>query len=120
MLLVIALGLTALAVGGVILHRRYHRRRRNQWTAAPGSQPNINEWGPGQSVHDLGWAAGQHEKGRAAGRREEMVRTATKEGKGKGGSPLAKGGVTGMQPPKKSYGGGGGEKRGHRFSGRFF
>ena len=58
MLIVMALGLTALAIGGWFLHRRYHRRRESQWASMSSSQPNINTWGPGQSVHDLSFGAG--------------------------------------------------------------
>lgn len=58
MLIILVLGLTAIAIGGWFLHRRYHRRREARWALGPGSQPNINTWGPGQSVHDLGYGAG--------------------------------------------------------------
>lgn len=65
MLVIIAVGLSLLAIGGWFFHRRYHRRRAAHWGQASASHPNINEWGPGQSVHDVGvYGAGTHEKGK--------------------------------------------------------
>ncbi|KAL9099021.1 MAG: hypothetical protein Q9163_005421 [Psora crenata] len=66
MLIVLAIGLSAIAVAGWFLHRRYHRRRESQWSSTPSSHPNINTWGPGQSVHDLGYGAAvsDNEKGK--------------------------------------------------------
>lgn len=58
MLIVIFVGLSLIAIGGWFFHRRYHRKREAKWSAASGSQPNINTWGPGQSVHDLGYTPG--------------------------------------------------------------
>lgn len=54
MLFIIVLGLSALAIGGWFFHRRYHRRREAKWSNALGA-PDITTWGPGQSVHDLGY-----------------------------------------------------------------
>lgn len=54
MLVVLIIGLTAFAVIFSIFHRRYHRRREQQWSQATVPHPNINTWGPGQSVHDIG------------------------------------------------------------------
>lgn len=53
MLIVIIIGLTAIAVGGWFFHRQYHRKREAQW--ALGSRVDMTTWGPGQSVHDLGY-----------------------------------------------------------------
>ena len=58
MLIVLALGLSAVAFLFWFLHRRYHRRREAQWNQVVGSTPNISTWGPGQSVHDLGFTPG--------------------------------------------------------------
>ena len=67
MLIIIFFGLIAVAVGGWFFHRRYHRKREAQWAQAPAMQPDINTWGPGQSVHDLGLAgsAAVNEKGKS-------------------------------------------------------
>jgi len=75
MVVVLAVGLSLLAIIGVLLHRRYHRKREAQWSQA-AALPNINNWGPGQSVHDLGYtsggpiAYGEKEKGKS----KEQVR----------------------------------------------
>ena len=53
MLIVIIVGLTAIAIGGWFFHRQYHRKREAQW--ALGSRVDMTTWGPGQSVHDLGY-----------------------------------------------------------------
>ena len=53
MLIIIIIGLTALAIGGWFFHRQYHRKREAQW--ALGSRVDMTTWGPGQSVHDLGY-----------------------------------------------------------------
>ncbi len=59
MLVVLFFGLIGLAFVFWFLHRRYHRRREAQWgQATGGSMPNINTWGPNQSVHDLGYTPG--------------------------------------------------------------
>ncbi len=59
MLVVLFVGLIGLAFIFWFLHRRYHRRREAQWgQATGGSMPNINTWGPNQSVHDLGYTPG--------------------------------------------------------------
>ncbi|KAL9123822.1 MAG: hypothetical protein Q9217_006788 [Psora testacea] len=88
MLIVIFLGISAIAVGGWFVHRRYHRRRESQWSSAPGSQPNINTWGPGQSVHDLGFGAGtsDSEKGKMREQVTDVQQPAQlHKAKGKGG-----------------------------------
>ncbi|KAK4691999.1 hypothetical protein P7C71_g5121, partial [Lecanoromycetidae sp. Uapishka_2] len=75
MIVVLAVGLSILAIGGALLHRRYHNKREAQW-AQTAVLPNINTWGPGQSVHDLGYSSGgaiaygEKEKGKA----KEQVR----------------------------------------------
>lgn len=53
MLIILIIGLTALAIGGWFFHRQYHRKREAQW--ALGSRVDMTTWGPGQSVHDLGY-----------------------------------------------------------------
>ena len=59
MLIVLALGLSLIAVVGTLWHRRYRRNRELRSSGGLGShQPNINTWGPGQSVHDLGFING--------------------------------------------------------------
>lgn len=58
MLIVLFIGLAVVAWVFWFLHRRYHRRREAQWSQAVGSHPDINTWGPGQSVHDLGYTPG--------------------------------------------------------------
>ena len=68
MLIVLFVGLTLTAIIFWALHRRYHRRREARFASALGSPPNINTWGPGQSVHDLGLTAQgapYQEKGKA-------------------------------------------------------
>ena len=72
MLIVLVLGLSGLAFAFWFFHRRYHRRREAQWGQTTGSTPNISTWGPGQSVHDLGFTPGASaniEKGKG---REQM------------------------------------------------
>ena len=80
MLIVILLGLLAVAIGFWFLHRRYHRRREAHWNLGPASQPDINTWGPGQSVHDLGFGAsaataatGDNEKGKSREQVSQVV-----------------------------------------------
>lgn len=76
MLIVIIVGLTALAIGGRIFHRRYHRKREAQW--ALGSRVDMTTWGPGQSVHDLGYYGSETPVGPGAsvdkGKAKEQVR----------------------------------------------
>ena len=90
MLVVLIIGLTAFAVIFSIFHRRYHRRREEQWSQSNVPHPDINTWGPGQSVHDIGgWGnlkrslsrslsrnrgngASSAEKGKATGRGREV------------------------------------------------
>lgn len=54
MLIILVLGLTALAVGGVYLRRYIHRRREAREFGVAGSRQDLETWGPGQSVHDFG------------------------------------------------------------------
>ena len=76
MLVVIFIGLSVVAIVGWFLHRRYHRRREAQWNLGAASQPNINTWGPGQSVHNLGFtgAAAENEKEKGKSPLREEVR----------------------------------------------
>ena len=53
MLIVLIVGLTIIAIGGWFFHRQYHRKREAKW--ALGSRVDMTTWGPGQSVHDLGY-----------------------------------------------------------------
>lgn len=54
MLIILALGLTGLAVGGVYLRRYVHRRREAREFSVSGPRQDLETWGPGQSVHDFG------------------------------------------------------------------
>ncbi|KAL9026465.1 MAG: hypothetical protein Q9196_004874 [Gyalolechia fulgens] len=56
MLIILALGFTGLAVGGVYLRRYVHRRREAREFGVSGPQHDLETWGPGQSVHDFGTA----------------------------------------------------------------
>ncbi|KAI4117765.1 MAG: hypothetical protein LQ345_002073 [Seirophora villosa] len=56
MLIILVLGLTGLAVGGVYLRRHIHRRREARNFGVAGSRQDLETWGPGQSVHDFGAA----------------------------------------------------------------
>ena len=53
MIIILFLGLGALAIGGTILHRRYQRRQELGGHDRTG-QPDLGSWGPGQSVHEFG------------------------------------------------------------------
>lgn len=53
MLIVLFLGLGALAIVGTWLHRRRQRRQEIGGHNRTG-QPDLGSWGPGQSVHDIG------------------------------------------------------------------
>jgi len=79
MLIVLFLGLGALAIAGTWFHRRRQRRQEVGGHYRTG-QPDLGSWGPGQSVHEFGapgavGAAGaasevaQNEKGKS----REMV-----------------------------------------------
>lgn len=76
MLIVLIIGLTAAAVGGWFFHRQYHRKREAQW--ALGSRVDMTTWGPGQSVHDLGYYGSGANAGAVAaaekGKAKEQVR----------------------------------------------
>ena len=68
MLIILVLGLTGLAVGGVYLKRYIHRRREAREFGASGSRRDLETWAPGQSVHDIkspGVDAPVREKGTA-------------------------------------------------------
>ena len=54
MLIVLALGLIGLAVGGVYLRRYIHRRRDAREFSVSGPRQDLETWGPGQSVHNFG------------------------------------------------------------------
>ncbi|KAL8805847.1 MAG: hypothetical protein Q9200_005268 [Gallowayella weberi] len=54
MLIILVLGFTALAVGGVYLKRYIHRRRDAQEAMLAGPRQDLHTWGPGQSVHEIG------------------------------------------------------------------
>lgn len=54
MLIILALGFTALVVGGVYLRRYSHRRRDARDFGVAGSRQDLETWGPGQSAHDFG------------------------------------------------------------------
>lgn len=70
MLIILVLGLTGLAVGGVYLRRYIHRRREARDFGVAGSRQDLETWGPGSlSVHDFGaggavTAAPANEKGK--------------------------------------------------------
>lgn len=71
MLIILALGLVGLAVGGVYLRRYIHRRRDAREFSVSGPRQDLETWGPGQSVHDFGPAAAgnvnsSQEKGKEA------------------------------------------------------
>ncbi|KAL8838191.1 MAG: hypothetical protein Q9170_002234 [Blastenia crenularia] len=74
MLIIIALGLTGLAVGGVYLRRYIHRRREAREFSVGGPRQDLETWGPGQSVHDFGGAgAAGSGNGREKGKEKETV-----------------------------------------------
>lgn len=65
MLVVLTVGLAAFAFVLWYFHRRYQRKRElRDHSRAPGVQPDMNTWGPGQSVHDF-HAPGQSAAGAA-------------------------------------------------------
>lgn len=86
MLVVVIIGLTAFAVIFTIFHRRYHRRREQQWSQSTVPHPDINTWGPGQSVHDFG--------GWSANLKRSLSRSLSRN-KGNGASSAEKGKATG-------------------------
>ena len=102
MLVVLIIGFTAFAVIFSMMHRRYHRRREEQWAQSTVSQPDINTWGPGQSVHDFGVA-------RAAGNLKRSLSRSLSRNKGNGASSAEKGkAATGVSevhpmPPMPAY-----------------
>ncbi len=102
MLVVLIIGLTAFAVAFSVLHKRYHRRREQQWSQSTVSHPDINTWGPGQSVHDFGVY-------RAAGNLKRSLSRSLSRSKGNKASNAEKGkaisGVTEVHPmpPMPAY-----------------
>ncbi|KAL9595386.1 MAG: hypothetical protein Q9179_005003 [Wetmoreana sp. 5 TL-2023] len=54
MLIILVLGFSGLAIGGVYLKRYIHRRREARQFGVSGSRQDLETWGPGQSVHDFG------------------------------------------------------------------
>ena len=75
MLIILFLGLSLLALVFWFLHRRYHRKREARFAGALGTQPNINTWGPGQSVHDLGFTNGTSGPYQEKGKAKEQTRS---------------------------------------------
>ncbi|KAL8711674.1 MAG: hypothetical protein Q9225_007082 [Loekoesia sp. 1 TL-2023] len=77
MLIILALGLTGLAVGGVYLRRHIHRRREAREFSVSGPRQDLESWGPGQSVHDFGAAgvATTGSSGQEKGKERETVQT---------------------------------------------
>lgn len=57
MVIILILGFIGLAVGGVYLRRHIHRRREARDFGIAGSRQDLETWGPGHSVHDIGTAA---------------------------------------------------------------
>lgn len=54
MLVVLFVGLLLFAFLVWFLHRRYRRKQElGDHSRAPGVQPDMNTWGPGQSVHEF-------------------------------------------------------------------
>ncbi|KAL8926231.1 MAG: hypothetical protein Q9208_003134 [Pyrenodesmia sp. 3 TL-2023] len=73
MVIILILGFIGLAVGGVYLRRHIHRRREARDFGIAGSRQDLETWGPGHSVHDIGTAVAavpannrsENEKGQA-------------------------------------------------------
>lgn len=57
MVIILILAFVGLAVGGVYLRRHIHRRREARDFGIAGSRQDLETWGPGQSVHNIGTAA---------------------------------------------------------------
>lgn len=82
MLIILFFGFGILAWAGWYLHRRYHRLHDSEAmmtsaTSAP-RQPDLETWGPGQSVHDFGAGGGGirppvNEKGKGSVRPDAVV-----------------------------------------------
>lgn len=54
MIVVLFFGLILFAFLLWYFHRRYQRKKElGDHSRAPGVQPDMNTWGPGQSVHDF-------------------------------------------------------------------
>ncbi|MCJ1463931.1 hypothetical protein MMC07_002540 [Pseudocyphellaria aurata] len=82
MLIILFLGFGILAWAGWYLHRRYHRRHDGEaMTTSAASvtrQPDLETWGPGQSVHDFGAVGGvvrpqMDEKGKGNDRSDAVL-----------------------------------------------
>lgn len=74
MLIILALGLAGLAVGGVYLRRYIHRRREAREFSVSGPRQDLETWGPGQSVHEFGPAgAGNVNSGQEKSKETETV-----------------------------------------------
>lgn len=85
MLVVLIVGLTAFAVIFSIFHRRYHHRREQQWSQSTVPHPNINTWGPGQSVHDFGgWNNIKRSLSRSLSRNKANGASSAEKGKAPG------------------------------------
>lgn len=85
MLVIVFVGLTAMAVIFYLLHRRYHARREAQWAQSTVPQPDINTWGPGQSVHDFGAYAASLKRKLSRGRGSQKNRGAATDVRAKSG-----------------------------------
>ena len=98
MLIVLIIGLTAFAVAFSVLHKRYHRRREAQWAQSTVAQPDINTWGPGQSVHDFGLSNLKRSLSRSLSRSKGNKASSAEKGK-------ATSGVTEVHPmpPMPAY-----------------
>ena len=117
MLVILIIGLGLFTIVFSLLHRRYHRRRELQWSQATVSNPDINTWGPGQSVHDFGaYAAGIK---RSLSRNKNKNRNKDGGGDGPKGKETEGRGMTEVVPPVPAltgekaarYGHGGGGSR---------
>lgn len=82
MLIILFFGFGILAWAGRYLHRRYHRLHDDEamMTSATSAtrQPDLETWGPGQSVHDFGAVAGgvrpqMNEKGKGSERTDAVL-----------------------------------------------
>lgn len=95
MLIVLAIGLSLLALGGWLLRRHLHRRRVANPNNTSGTQSNLQTWGPGQSVHDFG-AVGEgvrtphNEKGKEREQTNSMPEVESGAGNRSRGSRLLK------------------------------
>ena len=81
MIVVLVVGLALFTLIFYVLHRRYHARREKQWSQASVAHPDINTWGPGQSVHDLSSGGGMF-----AGIKRSLSKNKDRRGGGRGSS----------------------------------